>query len=95
MDNSLRERLALIETKARTLARSGKYGRFDEIEMALLALGYRESRRVFANRWTQAEVTRICEEAQRLKSEPAALPLAVVTRADGLRRNAEIREPLA
>ena len=60
-----RERVARIETEARRLARSGQHSGFRSIERTLSAGGYREAPRVFANRWTQYELDRLCEQAQR------------------------------
>jgi hypothetical protein len=65
MKRGMRERLAHIETEARVMAQSGKYRSFVTIEMVLLTQGFREARRLFANRWTQAEVDRLCELANR------------------------------
>ena len=64
MKAGLRQRLARIETEARTLARSGNFGGFASIERALLTRGYEEAPRVFANRWTQSEVDRLCLQAK-------------------------------
>ena len=58
------ESLARIETEARKLARSGQYQSFISIELALLARGYRDAAKVFANPWTQHELDRICEQAR-------------------------------
>jgi hypothetical protein len=33
--------------------------------MALLTRGFQEAHKVFANRWSQAEVDRLCQQAQR------------------------------
>jgi hypothetical protein len=64
MRRGLRQRLACIETEARVLARSGKFQSFSSIEMALLTRGFQEAHKVFANRWSQAEVDRLCQQAQ-------------------------------
>jgi hypothetical protein len=64
MRPKLKERLARMETGARTLARSGKHQTFRSIEALLLDEGYPEARKLFANRWTQAELNRICQQAQ-------------------------------
>jgi hypothetical protein len=69
MKRVMRERLAQIETEARVLARSGKYRSFVTIEMVLLTRGFREARRLFANKWTQTEVDRLCEQANRRASD--------------------------
>lgn len=58
------ESFARIETEARRLARSGKYQSFISIELTLLARGYRDAPRVFANPWTRHELDRICEQAR-------------------------------
>jgi hypothetical protein len=58
-----RQRLARIETEARVLARSGEYLTFFSIEAALLERGFLEARTLFANKWTQAEVDRLCNRA--------------------------------
>ena len=57
------ERLARIETEARVLARSGEYFTFRSIEAALLERGLLEARKLFANKWTRAEVDRLCNRA--------------------------------
>jgi hypothetical protein len=71
MKAGLRQRLARIETEARTLARSGDFGGFASIERALLTRGYDEAPRVFANRWTQSEVDRLCLQARLGAARPA------------------------
>jgi hypothetical protein len=65
MKRGLRQRLACIETEARALARSGKFHSFSSIEMALLTRGFPEAHKIFANRWSQAELDRLCQQAQR------------------------------
>lgn len=60
MQRGIRERLARIETEARTLARSGEYGSSRSVELALVALGYPEAHKIFANRWTRSEIDRLC-----------------------------------
>ncbi len=65
------ERLAHIETEARKLARSGQHRSYRSIEMALLGQGYREAIKVFANRWTQSELDRICQQSVCVTSEGA------------------------
>ena len=64
MKPDAQERLARIETEARTLARSGNYRSFISIKMLLLARGYSEAHKIFANRWTQFELDRLCLLAQ-------------------------------
>ena len=64
MKPSLHEQLARIETKARTLARSGEYYGFKQIERVLIAGGHQQAPKIFANRWSQAEVDRLCELAR-------------------------------
>jgi hypothetical protein len=71
MKPDTRERVARIETKARTLARSGGHFSFSSIRSALLAEGYPEAHKVFANRWTQYELDRLCQQA-RYKAEVGA-----------------------
>jgi hypothetical protein len=71
MKAGLRQRLARIETEARTLARSGNFGGFASIERALLTRGFDEAPRIFANRWTQFEVDRLCHQARRVAPQPA------------------------
>jgi hypothetical protein len=71
MKAGLRQRLARIETEARTLARSGNFGGFASIERALLTRGFEEAPRIFANRWTQSEVDRLCYQARRVAAQPA------------------------
>lgn len=63
MERGKRDRLATIETEARTLARSGKFRSAKAIEMALLARGLLEAQKVFANRWTRSEINRLCDLA--------------------------------
>ena len=65
MQRGLQQRLARIETEARTLARSGDHPSFSSIEFILLARGYEEAHKVFSNRWSQAEVDRICRQARK------------------------------
>jgi hypothetical protein len=78
-----RERLARIETEARTLARSGNYRSFISIKMMLLASGYSEAHKVFANRWTQFELDRLCQQAQDCCHEGRGL---------GIKRHFRVRE---
>jgi hypothetical protein len=56
-----RGQIPYLETKARQLARTGKYPHWRSIQAALLSEGFSEAQKLFANRWTQAEVDRICE----------------------------------
>jgi len=63
MKTGMRDRLAAIETTARTLARSGRYFSSASIETVLLARGVPEAHKLFANRWTRAELDRLCEQA--------------------------------
>jgi hypothetical protein len=63
MQRGIRERLARIETEARTLARSGEFGSSRSVELALVAKGYTEAHKIFANRWTRSEIDRLCELA--------------------------------
>jgi hypothetical protein len=72
MRRKLQERFARIETEARKLARSGQHRWSHSIEMALLARGYRDAPRVFANRWTQCELDRLCEQATHARVGAAA-----------------------
>lgn len=65
MRRGMIERLAQIETQARILARSGRYRGASSIEIALLAEGFTEARKVFANRWSRCELDRLCEVARR------------------------------
>ena len=58
------ERIAQIESEARKLARSGRHVGFASIQLVLLARGYRDTAKVFANRWTQSELDRLCENAR-------------------------------
>jgi len=60
----LQDRIDRIETDARRLAQSGLYKDFSSIEMALLVQGYRDAVIVFANRWTQSELDRLCDRAR-------------------------------
>lgn len=57
-------RMAQIETEARSLARSGNYHDFSSIEALLIIGGYPEARKLFANRWTQGELDRLCQQAR-------------------------------
>jgi hypothetical protein len=68
----VKERFDRIETEARKLARSGQHRWSSSIEMALLAQGYRDTPRVFANRWTQYELDRLCELATHARGGAAA-----------------------
>ena len=77
MKRGLQQRLARIEAEARTLARSGDYRSFDSIEIILLARGYQEAHRVFSNRWSQAEVDRLCRQARKGAAQSAARPAAI------------------
>jgi hypothetical protein len=61
------ERVAQIETEARKLARSGAHYNARSIETVLVAMGYPEARKLFANRWTHSEVNRLCDQAIRLQ----------------------------
>ena len=61
--SSNRERRARIETKARHYARSGDHLDFTTIEALLIIDGYPEARKLFANRWMQEELNRICQRA--------------------------------
>jgi hypothetical protein len=72
MKPDTRERLARVETEARTLARSGNHRSFSSIKMLLLTHGYSEVHKVFANRWTQCEVDRLCQQAQHIRASIAA-----------------------
>ncbi len=79
MQRGIRERLARIETEARTLARSGEFGSSRSVEVALVAKGYQEAHKIFANRWTRSEIDRLCELAnyrrqatERQATEPQA-----------------------
>jgi hypothetical protein len=65
------QRLAHIETEARKLARTGQHRSYRSIEMALLGQGYREALKVFANRWTQCELDRICQQSVDVTAERA------------------------
>jgi hypothetical protein len=64
-----RQRLAAIETEARAMARSGKYGDFLLIR-ALMRDRYPEAQKLFMNRWLQEELNRICEQARWRQSRP-------------------------
>jgi hypothetical protein len=61
------ERLARIETEARTLAWSGKYSSPRAIELALVARGFAEAPRLFRNPWTRSELDRLCRQARRIE----------------------------
>jgi hypothetical protein len=54
---------ARIESEARRLARSGEYCSFRSIHLTLVARGFEEAAKVFANRWTSSELDRLCEQA--------------------------------
>src|SRR5262249_32469413 len=64
MKAGLRQRLARIETEPRTAARSGGFRGLASIDPALPARGDEEAPHVFANRWTQCEVDRLCLQAR-------------------------------
>jgi hypothetical protein len=66
------ERLARIETEARTLARSGNYFSHKAIGLALVARGFAETPRLFRNPWTCSELDRLCQQAQRIERRGAA-----------------------
>lgn len=66
------EAIAYIETEARRLARSGSHYGWRSIESALLDRNLTGVRKVFANRWTQFELDRLCAKAC---SEQTAKPL--------------------
>ena len=76
MKTGLRQRLARIETEARALARSGEFGSFTSIERVLLTRGFQEAPKVFANRWTQAEVDRLCHQAKWFMAQSARTTVA-------------------
>jgi hypothetical protein len=67
---------ARIETVARELARSGRYEGFSPIEMALLTRGYRDAPKVFANRWTQSELDRLCQLARQRSGKEVTAEVA-------------------
>jgi hypothetical protein len=56
--------LAWIETKARSMARSGKYRSHVEIRNLLEAHGFELTARVFDNLWSQTEIDRLCRKAR-------------------------------
>jgi hypothetical protein len=64
-----RQRLAAIESEARAMARSGKHGDFLTIR-AIMRDRYPEAQKLFANRWLQEELNRICEHARWRQSRP-------------------------
>jgi hypothetical protein len=66
----MRERLALIETEARKLARSGQHLTSDTIRIALLEQGFEEASKVLSNRWTQSELDRLCEQSGSRPAKP-------------------------
>jgi len=72
MKPDTRERLARIETAARTLARSGKHPGFSSIKNLLLTHGYPEADKVFANRWTRSELDRLCQQARHMRGSTPA-----------------------
>ncbi len=76
MTAGLRERIARIETEARALARSGDFGSFTAVERALLIRGFQEAPRIFANRWTQAEVDRLCHQARWRAAQSTGMTVA-------------------
>ena len=55
---------ALIETRARNLARSGKHWSSASIKAALKSQGFEGVNKLFDNRWTRSELDRICEQAR-------------------------------
>jgi hypothetical protein len=61
------ERLARIETEARTLARSGQYLSSRSIELALVGRGFVEVPLLFRNPWTCSELDRLCQQARHIK----------------------------
>jgi hypothetical protein len=56
-----KEILARIETQARKLARTGEHPDWWSVENTIVDAGYPEARRLFANRWTQVEISRLCQ----------------------------------
>lgn len=60
------DRLAIMETVARRLARSGRHDGYYSIQYALLEQGYSEATKLIANPWTRGELDRICQQASRL-----------------------------
>jgi hypothetical protein len=64
MKPGMLDQLARIETEARKLARSGEHRGFGSIQRVLLARGFAQAHKVFANRWTCSELDRLCEQAQ-------------------------------
>jgi hypothetical protein len=78
MKTETRERLARIETEARTLARSANHSSFSSIEMLLIARGYSEAHKVFANRWTLCELDRLCQQAQDMSSRGRPVAMGLV-----------------
>jgi hypothetical protein len=74
------ERLARIETEARTLARSGRYFSSKYIELALVGRGFVEAPLLFRNLWTCSELDRLCARAFReraARSGPSGVAGAV------------------
>jgi hypothetical protein len=55
---------AIMETEARKLARTGTHGGWETIQMALVAQGFEEAPKVFANLWARSELDRLCERAR-------------------------------
>jgi hypothetical protein len=67
------ERLAQTETEARRMARSGLYADFTAIHRRLEERGYIGATKIFKNRWTQAEINRLCDV---YRHSETVLPLA-------------------
>src|SRR5438128_2014532 len=60
----LYEQRAVIETKARKLAWSGRHRSYASIRSELQSQGYEGVVKLFANEWTRSELDRICGQAQ-------------------------------
>jgi hypothetical protein len=60
---------AQIETRARALARTGKYSSFRTVQNALLDGGFPEVERLFKNRWQQEEISRLCRHYFRIEQQ--------------------------
>jgi len=57
-----KEILAQIETTARELARNGEHTDWRSVQQMIVESGYPEARKLFANPWTQAEISRLCRQ---------------------------------
>jgi hypothetical protein len=56
----MQSHIGRLETEARRMARSGAFVGFHAVQRRLLDTGFVEAQKLFKNRWTQAEIDRLC-----------------------------------